>query len=297
MKKALIKVHIAVLLAGFTGPLGRLISLSAGVLVWYRLGISAITFIILMMAWKQFSLLPRKLTPRTMLTGLLVAIHWVLFYGSIKYANVSVALLCFSSTSIFTSLLEPLILKSRFDPQELLLSFIAIGGIYILFHFNSQYHTGVILGLLSAIFAATFTVLNKSLTALLPSKIVSMYVLIFGFTFLTLLMPLYLYWLPQKSLLPTTSDWMYLLFLSWFCTVLAFTLSISALKKVSSFTLNLSLNLEPVYGIILAFILFHENKLLNSSFYIGFILIIISVILQMLRIISLHRRQSGLPAA
>ncbi|HVB03876.1 MAG TPA: DMT family transporter [Chitinophagaceae bacterium] len=286
MKKALIKVHIAVLLAGFTGPLGRLISLNEVILVWYRLLFTSLTLVIILLVRRELKILPGHDLKRFAFTGLLLAIHWTLFYGSIKYANVSVGLVCFSSTSLFTAILEPLILKRKFEPSEILLSLLVLAGIFIIFQFNAGYRLGILLGISAAIFAAIFTILNKKLVQIHQARTVSTYMLCFGLLWLTLVMPAYLHFFPETRLIPDGRDLIYLLLLSWFCTVLAFTLSINALKEVSPFTLNLSLTLEPVYGILLAFVLFRENRELNSWFYAGMGLILLSVILQMRRVLQ-----------
>ncbi|HUX85023.1 MAG TPA: DMT family transporter [Chitinophagaceae bacterium] len=285
MKKALLQVHISVLLAGFTGPLGRLIHLNEFVLVWYRLMFTSVTLVVILLFTGRMSLLSPKDFLRHALAGLLIGLHWILFFGSIQYSNVSIALVCFSSTSLFTALLEAPLLKSRFDPAEIWLSLLAIAGIFIVFHFNSGFRLGMALGLGSAVLAACFTILNKSLVAGLPAITVTTYELSFGFLWITLLLPVFLKWFPKSSMVPTLPDLGYLLFLSWACTVLAFTLMVNALKKVSSFTTNLSLTLEPVYGILLAFLLFGENKQFNLWFYPGIGLIFLSVLLQMKRLL------------
>jgi drug/metabolite transporter (DMT)-like permease len=297
MKNALIQVHVAVLLAGFTGPLGRLIQLNEGLLVWYRLLFTSLTLLAIFLIRGTLIRLPAVDLGRHALTGLLITLHWIMFYGSIKYANVSVALVCFSSTSLLTALLEPLFLKTRFDPSEIWLSLLAVTGIYIVFHFNSGYRLGMVLGLLSAVLAACFTVLNKSLVSKYAASTVTTYELSCGLIWCSLLLPIYLRYFPTSRLLPTLPDLGYLLFLSWACTVLAFTLSVNALKKISSFTMNLSLNLEPVYGILLAFILFGENRKFTPWFYPGIGLIFLSVVLQTLRLLKKGRGNLPDPGA
>ena len=284
MKKAFIQLHIAVLLAGLTGVLGRLISLNEGLLVWYRLLLTA--FSLWLLAWlrRQSVRIDRRDMWRIFGVGGIAALHWVTFYGSIKYSNVSVGLVCFSAVGFFTALLEPLIMRHRIDMVELFLGFLVIVGIFFIFKVDPHFKTGILVGLLSALLGSLFPVLNKRILKRVSSENVTLYELSGGFLILTLLMPLYLYLFPAPSLIPGWQDWIWLLVLSWACTVLAFNLSMSALQHISAFTVNLSYNLEPVYGILLAFVLFREDKYLNKGFYVGFFLILLSIILQTVRL-------------
>jgi len=291
MKKAFIQLHLAVFLAGFTGILGRLISLNEGLLVWYRLLITVITLWALSFLRKQ----EIKISWRDMLrvsgVGAIAALHWVSFYGSIKYSNVSVALLCFSSIGFFTALIEPIIFRSRIDIIELLLGLLVVAGIYLIFHFDPHYKTGIIIGLIAALLGSIFPILNRKLLERVPVQTLTIYELGGGFVFLTLLLPFYLAIFPTTHYFPCQSDWLWLLILSWLCTVFAFTLSMNALQKISAFTVNLTYNLEPVYGIALAFIVFREDKYLSCGFYIGLFLIIISIGLQMIRLWKMRRNK------
>ncbi len=284
MKKAFFQLHLAVFLAGFTAILGKLITLNEGLLVWYRLLITVATLFILFYIKKQFIKLALKDALKIFGVGAIVAIHWVTFYGSVKYANVSVALVCFSASGFFTAVLEPFILKRRIVFIELALGVLAIAGIYIIFDFHPQYKLGIAFGIISAIGSALFPIFNKDFIKKFTPQVVTLYELTGGLLALTLLIPLYLLQFPATYYLPTTSDWLWLLVLAWFCTVLSFNLQLTALKKISAFTVSLSYNLEPVYGIILAFIFYKENEELNYQFYIGVALILLSVILQMCRV-------------
>lgn len=289
MKSALIKLHIAVFLWGFTGVLGKTIQLNEGLLVWYRLLITVVSLFILM-KWKKevFTLDKTKLLQLTGI-GAIVALHWVLFYGSIKYANVSIALICLSSAGVMTALLEPLLLNKKIVVYEVLLGLIAIAGIYLIFHFDTQFRTGIILGVLSSLSSVLFSILNKKVVVDVAPKSMILYELGGGLLILTFCMPFYLYYFPTQQLLPSISDWWWLLLLSWICTIWAMDLSLQALKKISAFTQNLTLNLEPVYGILLAFLVYHENKDLSKTFYFGFALIFLAVIIQMIRVVKLKK--------
>ena len=284
MKKAFLQLHFAVFLAGFTGILGRLIALNEGWLVWYRLLISSVTM------WILFSLAGKlqqvSITDILKLSGIgfLSALHWVSFYGSIKYANVSVALVCFSATGFFTALFEPFFSRKRINLIEVLLGLIVIAGIYIIFHFDPKYETGIILGVICAVLLAIVMILIRQFVQKINSQTILTYQLSGGFITLSLFMPFYLKAFPTSYIFPGFSDWMWLLVLAWFCSVLAFQFSVTALQKLTAFTVNLSFNLEPVYGILLAFFVYHENKELNWSFFIGLGLIILALCIQMWRV-------------
>jgi drug/metabolite transporter (DMT)-like permease len=290
MKNALIKLHIAVFLWGFTGVLGRLISLNEGLLVWYRLLITIVALYFIIRVKNQFDSVSRKQRKQLFAIGTIIALHWCFFYGSIKYSNVSIALTCLSSAGLFTALLEPLITGKKLIGVEILLGLVGIAGIYLIFHFDPQFKTGIILGVICTVLSCIFSILNKSQVSYTAPKTVMLYELTGGFLFLTLLMPLYLYLLPPTHIVPTKMDIMWLVIMSGICTILAMDLSLQALKKVSAFTQNLTLNLEPVYGIILAFAVYKENKYLSQWFYVGFALILLSVILQMIRVVKSRRR-------
>ncbi len=289
MRKAFIQLHIAVFLAGFTGILGRLITLNEGVLVWYRLLISSITMWVLFALMKRLQRISVKDIFRIAGVGCIAALHWTSFFGSIKYANISVALVCFSAIGFFTALFEPMIVRRKFVWQELLLGLLCMLGIYIIFHFDPRYKTGIIIGIISAMMAAIFPIFNRQLLQRMNAETLMTYELTGGVISLTLILPFYLQFFPAKYLLPTETDWAWLFVLAWICSVWAFQLSANALKKISAFTVNLSYNLEPVYGILLAFLIYKENKYLDISFYVGFFLILLAVLLQTVRVYRSRR--------
>jgi len=285
MKKAFIQLHVAVFLAGFTAILGKLITLHEGMLVWYRMLITAVTLMALLYFKKELQRLSLKNIFKIFSVGAIVALHWLTFYGSIKYSNVSVSLTCLSAIGFFTAFLDPLIMKRRIDITEVFLGMLAIAGIYLIFDFYPQYKLGILFGIISAMLASLFPILNKNLLKEFSPKTVTLYEMCGGVIALIFILPFYLKLFPAEYYFPTISDWLWLLVLSWLCTVFAFILSLNALKKVSPFTANLAYNLEPVYGIILAFIIFKENKYLSAGFYYGLGLILLAVILQMLRVV------------
>lgn len=280
MRKAFIQLHTAVFIAGFTAILGRLITLNEGLLVWYRLLFTIITMWPLFAFQKKLQRIPFKEMMKIGAVGIIAAVHWATFYASIKYSNVSVALVCFSSIGFFTAIFEPIITRSRFKMIEILLGLIAVVGISLIFHFDPSFKVGIILGIITAMLGSLFPILNRGLLKTHSTETVTVYELTGGFVFLSLVMPFYLNVFPTENLIPGWQDLIWLLILAWVCTVLAFQMSMEALKKISAFTVNLSYNLEPIYGISLAFILFREDKMLTDGFYLGLALIICSVLLQ-----------------
>jgi drug/metabolite transporter (DMT)-like permease len=290
MRKAFLQLHIAVFLAGFTGILGRLITLNEGLLVWYRLLFTVVTLWVLFYFQQKLVRIPRKDVLKMAGVGAIAAVHWVTFYGSIKYSNVSVALVCFSATGFFTSIMEPLITGRKFVASELLLGLLVMGGISLIFHFDPQYKTGIIIGLVAALLAGIFPVFSRIFVQRYSSEMVTLYQLSGGFGFLTLLLPFYLYVFPASHYVPTPGDFAWLLVLSWLCTVLAFNLSMRSLRNISAFTANLTYNLEPLYGIALAFAVYREDKLLTRGFYFGLLLILVAVCLQTLLFYRRHKR-------
>jgi drug/metabolite transporter (DMT)-like permease len=284
MKKAFLQLHAAIFLAGFTGVLGRLIELNEALLVWYRMMFASIALLILFFSTKKISKTNLHDASALMGIGGIIALHWVSFYGSIKYANVSVSLVCFSAIGFFSAILDPLISKRKFEWIELFLGGVVIIGIYLMFHFDPRFRTGILFGIVSSLLAAVFPILNKQMMQKHQPETITLYEMTGGFFILTVLLPFYLAYFPTQQLLPTIPDFLWLLVLSLFCTVLAFNLSVRSLSKISPFTVNLSFNLEPVYGIALAFIFFKEYKEVGLSFYIGIAIIFLTVVIQTLRV-------------
>lgn len=277
---AFIVLHLSIVLAGFTGVLGRLITLNEGLLVWYRVIFASVFFFLYLLIKKGQIRISFKDVLRIAWVGLLLCVHWLLFYGSIKYSNVSIGVVCFASVGFFTAIIDPVLSKRPFSIREIIFSLLTILGIALIFHFDTRYQVGIILGVLSAVAAALLTIENRRVGSDYPLMTFLFYEIASSVVIMTAFMPIYLSFFPVPSILPSMSDFIYLLILSSFCTVGMFSLQLEALKRLSSFTVNLSYNLEPVYSIILAMIIFHEAKDLNFSFYIGLALICVSVLLQ-----------------
>jgi drug/metabolite transporter (DMT)-like permease len=281
-KRAYIELHAAVFLFGFTGVLGDVISLEATMLVWHRMWMTAIMMFIYVWFIGRWKRLHWPETLKIAAVSLAIVIHWILFYASIKLASVSVAMICLSSITLFTALLEPIILKKPFSKIELLFSILVIVGVYFMAEDQKNHIVGIFVGLASAFFSALFTVLNKQLVSRYDSRLLSLYELGAGFILLTLLLPVTEFFIPVTSYIPTQDDWFYLFLLSFFCTVVAFNLSLSSLRFLSPFTVNLAINLEPVYGIALAFVLLKEYRELGVGFYVGAFFILSAVLAEII---------------
>ncbi len=293
MNRIYILLHIAVILAGFTGIFGKLITLNEGLLVWYRVLFSSVILFII----TRLSGMNKPTSFRNKLdmakAGMLITIHWVFFYASIKYSNVSIGVVCYCLTSFFTAVFKPATERKKIRISELLLSVLTLLGISLIFHFDTSYRLGIALGVISSAFAALYTIFNERLVQHHDIKVINYYQMIGGTIGLGILLPVYLYFFPVLSLIPDMKDTFYLILLSLFCTVGLYVLVSEVLKKIPAFTVNLTFSLEPIYAIIMAFLFFGESKEVNLSFYIGLVLIIISVILQSLITIRQNARMKA----
>jgi drug/metabolite transporter (DMT)-like permease len=298
-------MHLAVFFWGFTGILGKLISLSAPVLVWYRMGFTALFIAVIIQYRKQWQKIVGRDMWRIIGIGLLFAIHWVMFYAAIKLANSSIALICLSTASVFTALIDPLVNKRKINLIEIALSIIAIVGVYLIYALQGEkeqqkmvnFPLGLLLAVLAAIISAIFTVFNKPLTNKYEPRLLVFYEMLTGFVFLSVLAPMYLFKFPEEPLLAKDWDILWVFCLVYFCTVLGQSLAMSALKHLSTFTVTFTVNLEPLYGIAFAFILFNEHKELGWGFYAGVACIALSVLLQTFFMIRSSKRAKAALAA
>ena len=284
MKEAFLKLHITVLIAGTTGLFGKLITLSEFPLSMYRVGLAAIMFWVFMTLAGKVHRLPLRHILKMAGVGLLLALHWVFFYGSIKYSNISIGVVCFSLVGFFTAVFEPIILKRRLSFRELLFSLLTVLGILLIFHFDSRYRFGIILGIISSALNSLFTIFNKmtSTSTGHGSSTILLYAMTDGALGMVMLLPFFIGAFPAERLMPTIPDFLWLLVLSSVSTLLLYLLQIQTLKVISAFTVNLTFNLEPIYSIIMAMLFFGEAQQLNVSFYAGLFLIFLSVALQTL---------------
>lgn len=284
MKKAFIQLHMAILLAGCSGILGNLISLDAVLITWYRMLLAGLMLIIILYI-KGNKPIIQKNEWRELSVGLLLALHWIFFYGSIKYANVSIGVICFCLSSFFTAIISPMLNHQKISWAELLLSSLTLFGISLIFQFDSSYRIGIGFGVVSSLLFAFYAILNERLSASRNAVRTTALQMIGGFTGLSvLLLPVYIMNVQHATYLPTINDFCFLFLLAFGCTVCMCFLLNNAQREISAFTVSLSFNLEPVYSILLAIILFKENKMFGTAFYAGLSLIMLSLILQMFRL-------------
>ena len=283
-RRAFLELHIAVLLYGFTAILGDWITLSAVVLVWWRVFLVTITLLFVVRAARLLRRLPRALLLRYAGIGVLIALHWVCFYGSIKLANASVSLVTMATTSFFTAFLEPLLLRRRVDAVEIALGLVVVPAMLLISRgMDAGMYAGLFVGFLSAFLAALFGVLNKRYVERADPLEITWLELGSAWLFLSLVLPLLWASGTVTEFWPQSGDWLLLLVLALFCTVLAFWLNLRALQHLSAFVTNLTINLEPVYGLVLAAVLLREYEQLGGEFYLGGLLILGAVVFASLR--------------
>jgi len=288
LRESYIRLHLAILLAGGTGLFGKLISLSELPLVWYRIWIAVIFLFFILLFSKRIHKIEWGPFLRIFSCGMLLAIHWVFFYGSIKAANVSIGVICFATVGFYTALLEPIIYRRKPLWRDIVFSLLTIIGILLIFQLDVRYRLGIGLGMVSSIVYAFFSIFSKKVQESTgkSSSTMLLYELLGGGTILTLILPLYLLFFPDLQVVPSPSDFLLLLIFASVFTIGPFLLQLQALRRISAFTVNLSYNLEPVYSILFAMLLFNEARALNISFWVGLSLIILSVFLQTFSILK-----------
>jgi drug/metabolite transporter (DMT)-like permease len=256
---------------GFTAILGALISIDAIPLVWYRM-LFAVIFVFVYFVIKKKSL---RIGPRALLNffigGVIIAVHWIFFFSAIKVANVSVALIAMSTGALFTSFIEPIFFRRRINFIELLFGLIVISGLYLILNVEGNYTLGIIYALIASFLSVLFTVLNGLYVRKHTAEVISFYQLLFGVGFITG------FTFEQFSL--KSSDLIYLLILGSICTAYAFIVSVKIMKHLTPYTVILTLNMEPIYGIILAVIIFGEKEKMSTQFYVGGAIILLIVII------------------
>ena len=281
-RKAFWQLHISVMLAGFTGLFGKLITLNEVDIVWYRMLFTSLILMVFTglprVGWKKFLQIAG--------CGALLGLHWMLFYSSIKASNVSIGVVCFALVGFFTAIFEPIVFHRKMSWAELLLSLITVAGLLCIFSFDARYRYGIAIGVVSSAVCALYAIFNKKVSVGVRSRTMLMYQMSGGIVGASLIIPLYLMVFPSQQpvvVIPEGSNLWWMLCHALFCTIGMYLLQIQALKQLSAFTVNLTYNLEPCYTILLAFLFFGEARELNLSFYIGISLVILSVLLQMRR--------------
>jgi drug/metabolite transporter (DMT)-like permease len=271
------QLHLLVFIWGFTAILGALINIDAIPLVWYRMFLATIFIFIYFIIQKKSLKAPPKALLKFLIGGILIAVHWIFFFSAIKIANISIALVTMSTGALFTSIIEPFFFKRKLRFIELFFGIIVVVGLYIIFNVKTDYTLGIIYALIAAFLSALFTVLNGLYIRDYKADVISFYQLLFGVLFITIYILSTTGFSVEKFSL-TNSDIIYLIILSSICTAYAFIVSIKIMKYLTPYTVMLTINLEPVYAIILALIIFGDKEKMSVQFYVGAFIILITVI-------------------
>ena len=277
--KHYLHLHFLVFIAGFTAILGEVITIGSIALVWHRMFI-ALLLTFLFLIYKGYNLIiNKKNLLRFSIAGIIIALHWITFFEAIEQSNISITLAMFSTGAFFASLLEPIFFKRKVRPVEIILGFLVICGVFIILNANINSFIGVVLGITSALLASLFSVLNGKLVQKNNPVVISFYEFFSGVIFILL----YLIFSGTLAELTITSlisyDYLYIFILGSICTAYAFIASVHILKYLSPYTLVLTYNLEPVYGILLAIFIFPESEKMEFSFYVGTLIILSTIII------------------
>jgi len=276
--KNYLHLHLLVFIAGFTAILGELITITAVPLVWFRMVIAlVIMFVYIKIVGVSINISFKNIM-RYAFAGVIIALHWITFFGSIDQANISIALAMFSTGAFFASLIEPIIYKRKVIAYEIIFGILVIIGIFIITQSEIKYLTGIILGISSAFLAALFAVFNGKFMEQNSATVISFYEFIGGVLFITVFITLYGNGFNLDFFDLGTADYGYLVILASVCTAYAFIAAVHVMKHLSPYTVVLTFNLEPIYGIVLALILFPEKEKMSPEFYLGAILIIATVL-------------------
>jgi drug/metabolite transporter (DMT)-like permease len=288
--KNLIILHFTVFIWGFTGILGKLISVAAVQLVWYRVLIASVTLFLYFNFNKTDFKVSRGTFLKLIFTGALVGGHWILFFLSIKLSTVSVSLVCLSSITLFTAIFEPLINKKRISRLEIIAGIMIITGILIIFKFESQYTMGILAGLASAMLGSLFPIINSRQVKHYQAPVIAFYELSGAFIWISIFLAFTHGFGKSMRLLP--ADIGYLVLLGTICTSLAYVAGVSVMRELSAFRVALITNLEPVYGILMSFVFFGDMNKMNIGFWAGAMTILSTIFLFPVARKQLHKRRS-----
>lgn len=276
-QKAYLSLHFCVLIWGFTAILGRLIQVSALPLVWWRV-VLCVGLLIWLVPATQLRLIGGRQAVRLLGIGAMIGVHWICFYGAVKLSNASVAVASMAMTTLFASFTEPMILNRRIIWYELGLGILILPGMVLMVgDLDWGMKTGFGVGVLGAFIAAVFTAFNKREIDMSPPPPLAMSLYELSGAVLITTLSLVIVQPSWERIWPVGLDWAWLLLLAWVCTLLPHYLTLKAMRHISAFATNLTINLEPVYGVLLAMVIFQENKILPSNFYIGVVIVLVAV--------------------
>lgn len=288
-----LKLHFIVFLWGFTAVLGKLISIPAVEMVFYRTLLAAIGMGFIMLLFNQSFQVSGHNLLMLGLTSIIVATHWITFFASGKISNPSTSLIGFATCSFWAALIEPVMKKQKIQVLEIGLGVVVLIGMTIILAFDFQHPLGLLLGIISGLTAAWFSVINSRIIHRVNAYAITFYEMLCASLIILLFMPAYTTWFnTDLNLQPTLADWIYIALMAWACSVYAFSVSINLSKKISVFNIQLALNLEPVYGILLALLIFGQQEVMSFNFYVGALIILSAVIVYPL----LKRKTQSQPA-
>ncbi len=279
-KKSLALLHFIVFLWGFTAVLGKGIHLDAPDIVFYRMSIAAASLGLFLLFRRKTIRIGLQLLLHILLGGILLTAHWYTFFAAIKASNVAVTLATMSSGALFVAFIEPIFFKRRVDIIEVVLGFVVIIGLSLIFTVDPSYRKGIYLALLSALFAASFTVYNGKLIRKTNAVVISFYQITLGAILTGLALLLTRNQGDAVSIIPTLRDWMNLIILGTICTAYAFTAGIKVMRHISPYTVALVNNLEPIYGILLALLFFGKSEFMGYRFYLGAGIILTAIVIE-----------------
>lgn len=268
-------LHFTVLIWGFTGVLGELITVSALHLVWYRVLIAAVSLVLYYIFTKRTLLVPKDQLLQYLGVGMIVGLHWVLFFHAIKVSTVSVTLVTLSSVTLFTAILEPIINRKRISIADVIVGLVIIFGIYLIFKFEFKYFWGIVYGLSCAFCASIFSILNARMVKKGSPTTITLYEMVgawIGVSFVMFFTGDF-----DEQMILSQSDLLYLLLLGVVCTAIAYVLGVAVMRELSAFTVALTTNMEPVYGIILALLIFGQKEAMSTGFYFGAVIVLAAV--------------------
>jgi drug/metabolite transporter (DMT)-like permease len=276
------QLHFIVFLWGFTAILGLFISIPAVELVFFRT-LLATVLLALIIAFQQKNFRVAKVDfIKMLLTGALIAAHWILFFAAARVATASICLAGMATGSLWTSILEPVMRGRKISPLEIFLGLLVIAGLYVVFHFEINHALGITMAVVSAMIAALFTVINAQFSERHDSYVITFHEMTGACLSTALFLPFYKHSLAANQTLhlePSITDWIFIAVLAFVCTVYAYSLAVRLMKKFSAFAMNLTVNMEPVYGIILAFLIFGKSEQMTLGFYLGTLIILAAVVL------------------
>lgn len=277
--KNTLHLHLLVFIAGFTAILGELISIEAISLVWYRMLIAGILMYLYVRIARISTKVSLKVIFKFLIAGVIIALHWITFFASIKAANISIALAMFSTGAFFAALIEPFFFNRKIIWYEILFGIIVVLGVYLIIDSEIKYLKGILLGISSAFFSSLFAVINGRFVENYKASVISFYEFIGGVLFISSYLIFAETGFSHEFFILKSTDWLYLLILASICTAYAFIGSVHVMKLISPYTVVLTYNLEPIYGIVLAILFFGESEIMSTNFYYGAILILLTVLL------------------